>query len=104
MGEWVKQTLWMGVWVQMRPIVQVMLALALLWTGAPARAQTPGGAPTPGVVPTPGVAPTGMATPSPRAITPNSNDEIAYIDFDGYIRTYDPDQLDIQWISPSGWW
>lgn len=42
--------------------------------------------------------------PAPRTITPNSNDEIAYIDVNGYIRTYDPDQPEVEWVSPTAGW
>jgi hypothetical protein len=69
--------------------VRVGLALALLWSGA-ARGQTPA-APRPEL-------------PAPRTIIPNTNDEIAYIDTDGFIRTYDHEQLDIQWVSPTAGW
>jgi hypothetical protein len=69
--------------------VRVALTLALLWSGA-ARGQT--------------LAPPRAETPAPRTIIPNTNDEIAYIDLDGYIRTYDHEQLDIQWVSPTAGW
>lgn len=71
-----------------RRLGRVLLAALLLWSSAlaPARAQEPAG------------------LPAPRNITPNTNDEIVYLDFNGFIRTYDPDQLEIQWISPTSGW
>ncbi|MBP8292385.1 MAG: hypothetical protein KAX65_06400, partial [Caldilineaceae bacterium] len=73
-----KQARWTKALVHVRLLARVMLALALLWGEAPVHAQMPDDAPA------------GAPAFSPRAITPNSNDEIAYIDFQGYIRTYDP--------------
>ena len=87
-----KQARWTKALVHVRLLARVMLALALLWGEAPVHAQMPDDAPA------------GAPAFSPRAITPNSNDEIAYIDFQGYIRTYDPEQPDVQWISPTGGW
>lgn len=69
--------------------MRVGLALALLWSGA-AHGQTPAAPRT--------------ELPAPRTIIPNTNDEIAYIDTDGFIRTYDHEQLDIQWVSPTAGW